>query len=42
MNEKTPESVDFWVANFQQSNSPNQHLLSTAFQHAYVENKGDR
>jgi hypothetical protein len=26
-----PEAVDFWVANFQQHNSPNEHFLSTAF-----------
>ena len=26
-----PEAVDFWVANFQQRNSPNEHILSRAF-----------
>ena len=26
-----PEAVDFWVANFQLFNSPNEHLLSTGF-----------
>jgi hypothetical protein len=31
MKKKTPEAVVFCIANFQQNNLPNEHLLSIAF-----------